>query len=177
MSAAGEVVYIGLGTNLGDRAGNLQRALDALPPAFQLEALSTCYESEPAIVLDQPRFLNAVVRGRTHLPPLAALRRLKALEAELGRAAGGPRYGPRLIDLDLLLYGTLILDTPELTLPHPRLHERAFVLVPLAELAPDLRHPRFGRTMAELRTVLGDTRRLLWPAPECCLALPQIEWP
>jgi 2-amino-4-hydroxy-6-hydroxymethyldihydropteridine diphosphokinase len=164
------IVYLGLGTNLGDRAANLRAALAALPPDFDVQAVSRCYETEPAYVLDQPRFLNLAARAATGLEPLAALRRLKALEAELGRARGR-RFGPRLIDLDLLVYDNVMLDTPELTLPHPRLHERAFVLVPLADLDPALAPPGLGATVARLRDRLGDTARQIWPAPECDLAL------
>lgn len=156
-------VYLALGTNLGDRADNLRRAIAALPPDFEVQAVSPIYETEPAYVLDQPRFYNLVCRAVTGLEPLAALRRLKALEGELGRVSER-RYGPRLIDLDLLLYEAVRLDTPELTLPHPRLAERAFVLVPLADLAPDLVHPRLGVTIQALRDRLGDTSAQLWPA-------------
>lgn len=161
MTAA--TVYLGMGTNLGDRAENLRRALRALEPDFAVQAVSPVYETEPAYVLDQPRFLNLVCRAQTELAPLAALRRLKTLEAELGRVAGR-RFGPRLIDIDLLLYDDQQLDTPELTLPHPRMAERAFVLAPLADLAPDLVHPGLGVTMRELRDRLGDVTGQIWPS-------------
>jgi 2-amino-4-hydroxy-6-hydroxymethyldihydropteridine diphosphokinase len=159
------VAYLALGTNLGDRLDNLRRALAALPPDFDVQAVSRVYETEPAYVEDQPRFYNIVCRAATARSPLEALRRLKALEADLGRVAG-PRFGPRLIDLDLLLYDQVQLDTPDLTLPHPRLVERAFVLIPLAEIAPDLVHPALALTMRALRDRLGDTAGQLWPAPE-----------
>ena len=158
-----ETVYLALGANLGDRAANLAAARQALAPQFILEVCSPVYETEPAYVLDQPRFLNQVCRAQTALEPLPALRQLKAIEAELGRTAGR-RFGPRLIDLDLLLYGATLMETPELTLPHPRLAERAFVLVPLADIAPDLAHPRLGLTIAQLRARLGDTRQAIWLA-------------
>jgi 2-amino-4-hydroxy-6-hydroxymethyldihydropteridine diphosphokinase len=159
------VVYLALGTNLGDRLDNLRRALAALPPDFEVQAVSRVYETEPAYVEEQPRFYNLVCRAVTALSPFDALRRLKTLEAELGRVSG-PRFGPRQIDLDLLLYDDVRLDTPELTLPHPRLAERAFVLVPLDEVAPDLVHPVLGLPVPALRDRLGDTSRQLWPAPE-----------
>lgn len=155
-------VYLGLGTNLGDRARNLRQALAALAPQITVTRLSTCYESEPAYVLDQPRFYNIAAQAETALTPLDVLRHLKRLEAELGRVASR-RFGPRLIDLDLLLYDAVVLDTPELTLPHPRLAERAFVLVPLAEIAPAVVPPGQGWTLAQLRDHLGATASMLWP--------------
>jgi 2-amino-4-hydroxy-6-hydroxymethyldihydropteridine diphosphokinase len=157
------LVTLALGSNLGDRAENLRRARQALALDFQLRVCSRVYETEPAYLADQPRFYNQVCQGHTALSPLAVLRRLKALELELGRVPSA-RFGPRLIDLDLLFYDDLVLDTPELTVPHPRLTERAFVLVPLAEIAPDLRHPRLDVTMSELLRRMGDTRAAIWLA-------------
>jgi 2-amino-4-hydroxy-6-hydroxymethyldihydropteridine diphosphokinase len=159
-----ETVHLALGTNLGDRAANIRRALEALPPDFLVSALSPLYETEPAYVLDQPRFYNQVCRATTLLGPQPALRRLKAMEAELGREPG-QRFGPRLIDLDLLLYGDRVLDLPELTLPHPRLAERPFVLVPLADIAPNLVVPGTGLTVADLRARLGDTSQTIRRVP------------
>ena len=151
------LVYLALGSNLGDRADNLRRALQALGEQLALGAVSPCYETEPAYVLDQPRFYNLVCRATTTLAPLDLLHHLKELETRLGREPT-VRFGPRVIDLDLLFYGDLVLASPELTLPHPRLHERAFVLVPLADLAPDFAHPVLKLTIAELRDRLGDVR-------------------
>lgn len=130
-------VYIAFGGNVGDREGNLRAALALLRQHAQIEAVSSLYETEPAYVLDQPRFLNGVLRGSTALAPLDLLRALKQIEVTVGRLPG-PRNGPRPVDLDILLYGDLALDTPELTIPHPRIAERPFVLVPLAEIAPEL---------------------------------------
>jgi len=158
-----ETVYLALGSNLGDRAANLRRARAALAPDFTIVAVSPIYETEPAYVLEQPRFYNQVLQASTSLTPLEALRHLKGIEADLGRTTG-VRFGPRVIDLDLLLYGTAQMDTPELILPHPRLAERPFVLVPLADIAPNLMHPSLRTTIGELRDRLGDTQSAIWRA-------------
>ncbi len=142
-------VYLCLGTNLGERLDNLKAAIAALPPHVHPLALSPIYETEPWGYPDQPPFLNQVVKAETKLTPEALLTYLKALETTLGRQSSF-RYGPRLIDLDILLYDDLILETPDLIIPHPHLHERGFVLVPLADLAPGLRHPVLERTVEEL---------------------------
>lgn len=142
-------VYLALGSNLGDRLSNLEAALAALPPAVRLMVASSVYETPPWGYLDQPAFLNQVVKVKTDLPPGELLTCLKALEVELGRV-DSVRYGPRVIDLDILFYDDLVLEIPGLTIPHPRLHERAFVLLPLADMAPELRHPVEGATVVEL---------------------------
>ncbi len=142
-------VYLALGANLGDRAANLQAAIAALPTWMHLLACSPVYETEPWGYTDQPAFLNQAVAGQTALSPEDLLIGLKDLEAILGRKPTF-HYGPRVIDIDILLYDDLILDTPTLILPHPRLHERAFVLAPLADIAPDLVHPRLGKSMRDL---------------------------
>ena len=142
-------VYLALGTNLGDRPGNLQNAIAGLPPVVTVLGSSPVYETLPWGVTDQPAFLNMVIKGETHSEPLELLKQLKLLETRLGRLPS-IRYGPRLIDIDLLFYNDLILNTAELTIPHPSLHERAFVLVPLADLAPELVHPFTGKTVRQL---------------------------
>ncbi len=142
-------VFLGLGTNLGQRRDNLRRAVERLAPQVAVERLSSIYETEPAYVVDQPRFLNMALRGDTRLAPAALLRHLKAIERQVGRTPT-VRYGPRVIDLDILLYGDEQIEEPGLTVPHARLTERAFVLVPLAEIAPDLIVPGQGQTVAAL---------------------------
>jgi 2-amino-4-hydroxy-6-hydroxymethyldihydropteridine diphosphokinase len=149
------VVFLALGGNLGDRAANLRAACDHLREAgVQIERCSSLYETEPWGVSDQPRFLNAVCRGRTELSPAALLALAKRIERAMGRVET-VRYGPRPIDIDILLYDEQTIATPELTIPHPRLAERAFVLVPLAELAPDLRPPGSQQTVRQLLEALG----------------------
>jgi 2-amino-4-hydroxy-6-hydroxymethyldihydropteridine diphosphokinase len=149
-------IYLALGTNLGNRLVNLRTAVAALTPAVTVLAESPVYETPPWGVIDQPDFLNMVLNGKTHLAPPALLAHLKHLETQLGRAPS-IRYGPRLIDVDILFYDDLVLNTSELTIPHPRLHERAFVLVPLADLAPDFVHPAFGKPVRELLTAVDTT--------------------
>jgi 2-amino-4-hydroxy-6-hydroxymethyldihydropteridine diphosphokinase len=142
-------VYLGLGSNLGDRLVNLQAACSALTPYACIFSASPVYETAPWGYTDQPAFLNQVLGVETDLSPVELMATLKQVEADLGRISSF-RYGPRLIDLDILFYDDLVLVTPGLVIPHPRLAERAFVLVPLAGLAPGLRHPVIGKTVSEL---------------------------
>jgi len=142
-------IYIALGTNLGDRSVNLQAAVQAMPPEVSVLASSSVYETPPWGITDQPSFLNQVVKAQTALSPEELLVYLKQLEIRLGRQPA-ERYGPRLIDLDILFYDDKVLDTDLLSIPHPRLRGRAFVLVPLDELAPNLIHPRLGLSVAQL---------------------------
>ena len=141
-----QTAYIGLGSNLGDREATLRRALELLAeePGIEVTAVSTFRDTDPVGLLDQPRFLNAAARIESELGPRELLECLLAVERALGRTRTGPRFGPRTIDLDLLLYGDSTLAEPGLTVPHPRLHERAFVLEPLAELDPRLVIPGLG---------------------------------
>ena len=138
--------YIGLGANLGDREATLLAAVAALGATDGIEvvAVSTFRETDPVDYLEQPRFLNGAVAVETALAPRELLDALLAVERSLGRTRDGPRFGPRTIDLDLLLYGDESFDEPGLTVPHPRLHERAFALEPLAELDPGLVVPGHG---------------------------------
>ena len=143
------IVYVALGSNLGERLVNLQNASDALPPAVQIQERSPVYETPPWGYLDQPLFLNQVVKAETALPPSDLLAYLKNVESQMGREITH-KYGPRLVDLDIIFYGDLILDTPKLTIPHPHLADRAFVLLPLADLDPGLRHPITNLTVGEM---------------------------
>jgi 2-amino-4-hydroxy-6-hydroxymethyldihydropteridine diphosphokinase len=142
-------IYIGLGSNLGDRLANLNSAIDALPPSVNPMVLSPVYETAPWGYTDQPAFLNQAIRAETSLLPLDLLKHLKSVETSLGRRPSF-RYGPRLIDLDILFYDNLILKSSDLIIPHPRLQERAFMLIPLADLAPDLCHPILGKTVQQM---------------------------
>jgi 2-amino-4-hydroxy-6-hydroxymethyldihydropteridine diphosphokinase len=144
--------YVGVGSNLGDRELMIWGAVHMLAfnPEVDVVAVSSIRETDPVGVVDQPRFLNAAVAVDTELDPLALLELLLSVERELGRTRDGPRFGPRTIDLDLLLYGEEIVDEPGLTVPHPRLHERRFALEPLAELDPDLAVPGRGPVQALL---------------------------
>ena len=143
--------YLGLGTNLGDRRANLRGALRLLAsePGLRLLRCSQVYETEPWGVTEQPRFLNCVAEVAAALDPEALLTRCQAVEQEVGRVPG-PRWGPRLIDVDILLYGEQAVELPHLEIPHPRLHLRAFALIPLAELASSAVHPVLGRNISEL---------------------------
>jgi 2-amino-4-hydroxy-6-hydroxymethyldihydropteridine diphosphokinase len=147
-------VFIALGSNLGDREALLREAVRRLWELMEIGAVSPVYETEPVGYRAQGPFLNAVVAGTTALAPRELLARLQAIERDLGRERPFPN-APRTIDLDLLVYDDLMIDTPDLTLPHPRLHERAFALAPLADIAPALRHPRLSLSVRELLEALG----------------------
>lgn len=147
----GRVAAIALGSNLGEREAHLRRALDslAMTPGLSLRAVSAFHDTPPMYVLDQPAFLNACALFQTWLDPEALMALLLETETLLGRTRDLDK-GPRVIDLDLVLLGELVVDAPTLTLPHPLMHERAFVLAPLSELAPEMVHPTSGLTVAQL---------------------------
>ena len=142
-------VYLALGSNLGDRLANLKQAIDSLTPQMEVKAKSSVYETPPWGYEDQPKFLNQVIKAKTYLDPEPLLKHLKRLEVALGRKESFPN-GPRLIDMDILFYDDLVLNNPSLVIPHPRLHERGFVLLPLMDISPDLVHPINQKSVREM---------------------------
>ena len=149
-------VYLALGSNIGNREENLHKAIGLLADAgIGIKKVSSIYETEPVDYLDQDWFLNAVLKAETKLDPLALLRLMRGIEQSMGSKKAFAK-GPRLIDLDILLYGQETIDMPELQVPHPRMLDRKFVLVPLAEIAPELRHPSWPATVATVLAKSSD---------------------
>ena len=150
------IVYLSLGSNVGDRETNLHAAIAALTLAgVRVDRVSSIYETEPVDYQDQPWFLNCVLEAETDMQPHALLQALRAIESQLGSKKEFAK-GPRKIDLDILLYGSETIDTPELQIPHPRMLLRRFVLAPLAELVPTLKHPTWNATAAQLLALSSD---------------------
>jgi 2-amino-4-hydroxy-6-hydroxymethyldihydropteridine diphosphokinase len=147
-------IYLALGSNLGDRNNNIARALEMLEPRVHVEAVSPLYETDPVGGPPQPRYLNGACRVTTGLEPHPLLDYVKGIEARLGRGSG-PRWGPRPIDIDIVLYGNRVVSDSDLTIPHPRMLERTFVLRPLVDLDPDLIHPITGERLADVLTKIG----------------------
>jgi 2-amino-4-hydroxy-6-hydroxymethyldihydropteridine diphosphokinase len=155
-----KIVYLSLGSNIGDRAANLRTALDKLADMGTVAAVSSFYETEPVELAAQPWFLNCAAKLDTEKMPRQLIAGILALEQSMGRQRR-QKNGPRIIDIDILLFGTSVIDITSLTVPHPKLHQRRFVLEPLVEIAAEVRHPMFKRTMRELRDALpaGQTVR------------------
>ncbi len=154
------VCYLSLGTNLGDREGNLREGIAALGPVgVQVKRISSMYETEPVDYLDQPWFLNCVLEAETSIESHALLRELRAIEARLGSKKEFAK-GPRKLDLDILLYGSETIATEDLQIPHPRMLQRRFVLEPLVEIAPNLRHPSWSGSVSRLLEDLEDSSQV-----------------
>ena len=155
------MVYLGLGSNLGEREATIERAIALLGERLSIEQVSSLYHTEPVGYAEQPPFLNAVVVARTDLGPMQLLSLAKGIEADLGRV---PSFAnaPRPIDIDILLYGDEVVSLPGLVIPHPRMVERAFVLVPLAEVAPGVVHPTSGVSIAELEARVAGKEGVRW---------------
>lgn len=152
-------VFLSLGSNLGDRLVNIKKTLHMLESQVDIQGVSSVYETEPWGLKGQPWFLNIVCAGATNLPPRILLDFVKEIEHQLGRQPT-VRFGPRLIDIDILFYNGQIIHSPELHIPHPRLAERAFVLIPLAEIAPDLKHPETGKTVRAMLAELESSEEV-----------------
>jgi 2-amino-4-hydroxy-6-hydroxymethyldihydropteridine diphosphokinase len=167
-------VYLALGSNKGDRRANIHAAIKCLAQHMAVEGCSSLYETEPAYITDQARFYNLVLRASTTLSPRALLHFVKQIEQQLGRITT-VRFGPRVVDIDILLYDQVQIDEPDLVIPHPRIEERAFVLVPLAEIAPDLMLPGQCTTTAMLAQRADQQGKVIQivPDPDMAGCVPQ----
>ncbi|MFO7662425.1 MAG: 2-amino-4-hydroxy-6-hydroxymethyldihydropteridine diphosphokinase [Chloroflexota bacterium] len=148
------LIYLGLGSNLNDRYANLRRALAELQEQVDITAVSPVFSTRPWGMADQPKFLNICIEATTSLSPLKTLHFIKRIEQKMGRLPS-EKWGPRLIDIDILFYDSLVIADEELIIPHPHIAERAFVLAPLATIIPDFRHPQIGETVQEMLDRIG----------------------
>lgn len=148
------LVYLSLGSNVGDRAGNLKTAINQLEALGRVTAISSFYETEPVEFTAQPWFVNCAVGLETDATPQELLAGILAIEKKMGRQRDGQQKGPRILDIDIILFGDVVMATAGLTIPHPAMHLRRFVLEPLAEIAPEAYHPVLKRTVRELRDAL-----------------------
>jgi len=153
-------VFIGIGSNLGDTIGNCKIALDEIENFAEIVRISSLYETEPVGNEDQPNFINSVVEINTDLSPHELLTHLKSIEDKLGRVRG-EKWGPRVIDLDIIFYDDLVMKYDDLIIPHPRAHLRRFVLEPICEIAPDFIHPELETSILELLEKLGDSKMVI----------------
>ncbi len=164
---AGYLVYLSVGSNMGDKLGNCLQGIDTLTAGNRcsLLACSRFYRTSPVDYMDQDWFVNAAIKIRTTLRPAALLDQLIAIQQGLGRKADAIRFGPRVLDLDILLYDDRVIDTPELVIPHPRMHKRAFVLKPMCDINPTIVHPVLGKCIADLLDRLNDAAQQVIPLP------------
>jgi len=160
--------YISTGSNMGEKLENCRKALAALDrtDTVQIESMSRFYLTEPMDYSDQPWFVNAAAKIRTSLNPDDLLAVLKSFEVEYGRVDGGVRFGPRSLDFDIIFYNDIIIETPQLTVPHPRMHNREFVLRPISDLAPEMIHPVFNKSIRELLDDLSAQNQQCIPMEE-----------
>lgn len=151
-------VYISVGSNIGDKLDNCQKNINILAasPSVSLKVQSRFYKTEPVDYTDQDWFVNAAIKIETFLEPFELLKKLKSIENDAGRTDKSIRFGPRVIDLDIILFDDIIVNTPELTIPHPRMHKRCFVLRPLCDIAPDIIHPVLKKNIKYLLDTIND---------------------
>jgi len=154
-----ETVYLSLGSNLGNRQDHLDRALKLLSERMRLGKVSSIYDTEAVGPITQPRFLNLACEAFTHLTPEGLLALAKGIELKMGRHSKTGE--PRVIDIDIILYGDLVIDTKDIVIPHPRMQERSFVLIPLAEIAPDVVHPVLKKSMKELNKTIKEKQGVM----------------
>lgn len=165
MTAQSPIAYISIGSNIGDRASNCNRAIACLEESDSIQPLtqSLFYLTEPVDYLDQEWFINAVVKIETQLDPFELLTTLKQIEEKVGRTSSSIRFGPRVLDMDIIFYSDAVLKTQNLVIPHPRMHNRCFILAPLCDIDPDIVHPVFKKSVQQLLEDLNDPHQKVLP--------------